>query len=161
MVDPDTVDVHSGVDPFTTCSWNVGRLRTAVAPGVGFEQSHSALRDALPAPRSMPASGGLRAYKQGPLTCPLATFAVAICNGSFTSTPVIRAHLADPASLPAGEPFRLKQASLGYIHSRENRRGRRNRPRGSRRRSSDVCADEQNRYDGARRSIPLKGPKRP
>jgi len=28
--------------------------------------------------------------RQGPLTCPLATFAVAICNSSFTSTPVVR-----------------------------------------------------------------------
>jgi hypothetical protein len=27
--------------------------------------------------------------RQGPLTCPLATFAVAICNGSKTSTPAV------------------------------------------------------------------------
>jgi hypothetical protein len=28
--------------------------------------------------------------RQGPLTCPLATFAVPIYNGSFTSTPAVR-----------------------------------------------------------------------
>src|SRR5271166_4395296 len=38
--------------------------------------------------------------RQGPLTCPLATFAVAICNGSKTSTPAVRC--AQLAIIPDG-----------------------------------------------------------
>src|SRR5271165_7076001 len=44
------------------------------------------LRDALVAPRPKSAQGGLRACSKGPLTCPLAKFALSICNGSNTST---------------------------------------------------------------------------
>ena len=38
--------------------------------------------------------------RQGPLTCPLATFAVAICNGSKTSTPAVP--FAQIAAIPIG-----------------------------------------------------------
>src|SRR4029077_1877124 len=38
--------------------------------------------------------------RQGPLTCPVATFAVAICNGSKTSTPAVP--FAQIAAIPIG-----------------------------------------------------------
>ena len=37
-----------------------------------------------------PETAPISVARQGPLTCPLATFAVAICNGSKTSTPAVR-----------------------------------------------------------------------
>ena len=49
------------------------------------------LRDVLPAPRPMSAraeTAPIGVARQGPLTCPLATFAVAIYKGGFTSTAV-------------------------------------------------------------------------
>ena len=59
---------------------------------------------------------------KGPLICPLATFAVAICNGSFTSTPVIDAKIDAGCrhQLPASRRICSK---AGYgPHGRRTRR---------------------------------------
>src|SRR5271166_3611380 len=45
--------------------------------------------------------------RQGPLTCPLATFAVAICNGSFTSRPDVQFF---PTNVGSGSIARFRQA---------------------------------------------------